>query len=41
LPEYLWAICPWILSGESDAWFGGPLGTKDETIRMVKEVTLG
>ncbi len=42
LPDYLWAVCPWILSGnEADAWYGGPLGSKELTIAKVKEVTLG
>ncbi len=37
LPEYLFAICPWILSGpeEPAAWYDGPYGTREETIAAV------
>jgi hypothetical protein len=38
LPGYLFAVCPWILSGDDDpaAWYGGPKGTRQETIAAVK-----
>jgi hypothetical protein len=33
LPEYLFAICPWILSGDDPAaWYGGPRGTRHQTV---------
>jgi hypothetical protein len=37
LPEYLFAVCPWILSGndESAAWYGGVQGTRQQTIAAV------
>lgn len=42
LPDYLYAICPWILSGgDADAWYGGVLGTKEQTLFEVKKITLG
>jgi hypothetical protein len=37
LPEYLFAVCPWILSGASDeAWYG--YTTKTATIQEVKQI---
>ncbi len=38
LPDYLFSIAPWILFGfvEAEAWYGGPLGDKTETIAGVK-----
>jgi hypothetical protein len=37
LPEYLFAVCPWILSGPSDeAWYG--YTTKELTIEAVKSI---
>ena len=38
LPDYLFAVCPWILSGEEEpsAWYGGPKGTRHETISAMK-----
>jgi hypothetical protein len=37
LPDYLFAVCPWILSGPSDeAWYG--LTTKVLTIQAVKDI---
>jgi len=39
LPDYLFAICPWILSGlDADAWYSRTLGTREETIALVKEL---
>jgi hypothetical protein len=37
LPDYLFAVCPWILSGEQDpyAWYGGPQGTRRQTVDAV------
>ncbi len=37
LPEYLFAVCPWILSGsdEQAAWYGGLRGTREQTIATV------
>jgi hypothetical protein len=36
LPEYLFAICPWILSGDdSAAWYDGPSGTREQTVTAV------
>jgi len=37
LPDYLFAVCPWILSGggESSAWYGGPNGTRYQTVRAM------
>ncbi|HUS70770.1 MAG TPA: SpoIID/LytB domain-containing protein [Anaerolineae bacterium] len=33
LPEYLFAICPWILSGDDpSAWYDGPRGTRYQTV---------
>jgi hypothetical protein len=37
LPDYLFAVCPWILSGPSDeAWYG--YTTKELTIQAVKSI---
>ncbi|MGB9301253.1 MAG: hypothetical protein WCD51_11745, partial [Anaerolineae bacterium] len=37
LPDYLFAVCPWILSGPSDeAWYG--YTTKELTIQEVKSI---
>ena len=37
LPDYLFAVCPWILSGPSDeAWYG--YTTKAMTIWAVKSI---
>jgi hypothetical protein len=37
LPDYLFAVCPWILSGPSDeAWYG--FTTKVLTIQAVKDI---
>ena len=37
LPEYLFAVCPWILSSRSDpaAWYDGPHGTRGQTVASV------
>jgi hypothetical protein len=37
LPEYLFAVCPWILSGddESAAWYDGLQGTRHQTVTAV------
>ena len=37
LPEYLFAVCPWILSGtgEPAAWYEGPYGSREQTIAVV------
>jgi hypothetical protein len=41
LPEYLFAVCPWVLSGTNDpaAWCDGPYGTRDETIAAVASMS--
>ena len=38
LPDYLFSVAPWILTGfvEAEAWYGGVLGTKTETVNAVK-----
>lgn len=38
LPEYLFAVCPWILSGKDQpaAWYDGPKGTRQETVAAVR-----
>lgn len=39
LPDYLFAVCPWILSGlEADAWYSKTMGTREETITLVKRL---
>ena len=40
LPDYLFSVAPWILAGfvEAEAWYGGPLGDKTETIEAVKAI---
>lgn len=40
LPDYLFSVAPWILSGivEAEAWYGGPLGDKTDTINAVKQM---
>jgi len=40
LPDYLFSVAPWILSGfvEAEAWYGGPLGNKTTTINAVKAI---
>jgi hypothetical protein len=40
LPEYLFAACPWILSGPQDtgAWHGGPQGTRQQTVDAVRSI---
>ena len=37
LPEYLFAVCPWIISGADDpgAWYDGPQGTRHQTVAAV------
>jgi hypothetical protein len=37
LPEYLFAVCPWIVSGadEPGAWYDGPQGTRHQTVAAV------
>jgi len=37
LPEYLFAVCPWILSGSDEpaAWYDGSEGTRQQTIAAV------
>jgi hypothetical protein len=37
LPDYLFTVCPWILAGEeeSSAWYGGPNGTRQQTVAAV------
>ncbi|MGB9301614.1 MAG: SpoIID/LytB domain-containing protein [Anaerolineae bacterium] len=33
LPEYLFTVCPWILSGDDPAaWYDGPRGTRHQTV---------
>lgn len=37
LPDYLFAVCPWILSGlDADAWYSKSMGTRERTIALVK-----
>lgn len=37
LPDYLFTVCPWILSGpDADAWYSRTMGTREETIALVK-----
>jgi len=37
LPDYLFAVCPWLLSGlDADAWYSNTMGTREETIALVK-----
>ncbi len=37
LPDYLFAVCPWILSGpDADAWYSTITGTREETISSIK-----
>lgn len=39
LPDYLFAVCPWILSGlDADAWYSRTLGTREKTIALVKRL---
>lgn len=40
LPDYLFSVAPWILFGfvEADAWYGGPLGDKTDTVNAVKAI---
>lgn len=40
IPDYLFSIAPWILAGfvEAEAWYGGPLGDKTDTINAVKAI---
>jgi hypothetical protein len=39
LPDYLFSITPWIEGGwGADDWWGGPLGTKTETIEAVSSI---
>ena len=40
IPDYLFSVAPWILAGyvEAEAWYGGPLGDKTETIEAVKAI---
>lgn len=40
LPDYLISVSPWILSSWGiEDWFGGPLGTKTETVNAVKALS--
>ncbi len=41
LPEYLFAVCPWILSGASEpgAWYDGPYGTMEQTIAAIASMS--
>jgi hypothetical protein len=41
LPEYLFAVCPWILSGadEPGAWYDGTYGTREQTIASVESMS--
>lgn len=41
LPEYLFAVCPWILSGadQPGAWYDGPYGTRKDTIASVASMS--
>lgn len=41
LPEYLFAVCPWIVSDpeEVGAWYDGPHGTRDQTIAGVSAMS--
>ncbi len=41
LPEYLFAVCPWILSGIDDpaAWYDGPYGTREQTVSSVASMS--
>lgn len=40
LPDYLFAVCAWILSGqEADTWYGGALGTKRATVEAITGLT--
>jgi len=42
IPEYLFAMCPWILSGrEWSAWYSNTSGIAHKTIEAVKAVTSG
>ncbi|MDH4207624.1 MAG: hypothetical protein OEV76_01985, partial [Anaerolineae bacterium] len=40
LPDYLFAVCPWVLSGDEQpaAWFGGPEGTRYQTVAAVESM---
>eukprot|EP01006_Ploeotia_vitrea_P009910 TRINITY_DN24_c0_g1_i1.p1 TRINITY_DN24_c0_g1~~TRINITY_DN24_c0_g1_i1.p1 ORF type:complete len:457 (+),score=29.58 TRINITY_DN24_c0_g1_i1:3-1373(+) len=42
LPDYLFSVHPWLLYAGggwgADAWYGGPLGTKNETIKAVHDI---
>jgi hypothetical protein len=39
LPDYLFSVTPWIAGGwGADNWWGGPLGTKTETIAAVQAI---
>jgi len=39
LPDYLFSVTPWIEGGwGADDWWGGPLGTKNDTINAVKSI---
>lgn len=40
LPDYLFSITPWLVSGwnTSEDWWGGPLGDKTETIEAVRAI---
>ncbi len=40
LPDYLFAICPWILSGgDADAWYSNTLGVRTRTIALVRAIS--
>ena len=41
LPEYLFAVCPWLLSGpdEPAAWYDGLYGTREQTIASVASMS--
>jgi len=41
LPEYLFTVCPWILSGTNEpaAWYDGPHGTRNDTIAAVASMS--
>ncbi len=39
LPDYLFAVCPWILFGpEADAWFSYTTGTRQQTLDAIRAI---
>lgn len=39
LPDYLFAVCPWILYGrEADAWYSSTTGTRRRTIEAIRAI---